>query len=32
MMARDAIVLAKLVFLTFGLGLTGMIVQMVMAG
>jgi hypothetical protein len=31
-MANDAVVLAKLVFLTFGLGLTGMIAQMVLVG
>ena len=31
-MTNDAVVLAKLVFLTFGLGLTGMIAQMVLIG
>jgi hypothetical protein len=31
MMANDAVVLAKLVLLTFGIGLTGMIAQLVMA-
>jgi hypothetical protein len=31
-MANDAVVLAKLVLLTFGLGLTGMIAQLVLAG
>jgi hypothetical protein len=31
-MAQDSIILAKLVFLTFGLGLAGMIAQIVIAG
>jgi hypothetical protein len=31
-MANDAVILAKLVLLTFGLGLTGMIAQMVLVG
>jgi len=31
-MANDALVLAKLVLLTFGLGLTGMIAQMIWVG
>jgi hypothetical protein len=31
-MANDAVVLAKLVLLTFGIGLTGMIAQMIMVG
>ena len=31
-MANDAMVLAKLVLLTFGLGLTGMVAQMVLVG